>query len=100
MSYYYKSKFRITDHALARFRERAASTDVNIKNLSDTLIIPIINERILGIRPLNSLNDNFHIYMDPKNKGYYFLVGKYTNTIISYTKRTNKNDFYHIKKVK
>ncbi len=38
--------------------------------------------------------------MDPKNKGYYFLVDKYTNTIISYTKRTNKNDFYHIKKIK
>ncbi|WP_303923387.1 hypothetical protein [Ureaplasma parvum] len=100
MSYYYKSKFKITDHALARFRERAASTDVNIKNLSGTFIIAIINERILGIRPLNSLDNNFHIYMDRKNKGYYFLVDKYTNAIVSYTKRANKNDIYYLKNVK
>lgn len=100
MSYHYKSKFKITDHALARFRERAASTDVNIKNLGGIFIIAIINERILGIRPLNSLDNNFHIYMDHKNKGYYFLVDKYTNTIVSYTKRTNKNDIYYLKNVK
>ncbi|KEZ23903.1 hypothetical protein [Ureaplasma diversum] len=90
MSYYGIIKYKLTDHAISRLKQR----EPKFKDMSNIMISAHINQRLNNIRPAYTDTNGYLVYIDPYNQGYSFLINQ-DNIVITYTKRSiNKGDFY------
>jgi len=79
MSYYYKSEYNFSDHALQRCKER-----LNMKNQSDSVVKKRVNELIK--KSIRSFETKKEIYISAGNSDLFFVINKENNLIITCTK--------------
>lgn len=90
MSYYSGIKYKLTDHAIDRLKNR----EPKFKDMSNIMISSYINQRLANIRPAYTNCDGYLVYLDPCNNGYYFLITQ-NDLVVTYTKRSiTKGDAY------
>lgn len=81
MSFYFKNRFIISDHARVRIKERIKK----YKNEKDFIIDNDINNLLSILNPKFSTKQHFY-FEHPKQQGFYFVVCKKQKLILTFSK--------------